>query len=189
MLAYSSIAHMGYMSIAFLAGGTETHETVAIYLVAYTTATLGAFGVIICLTSHSESGREVERLGDYRGLFRSDPLAASVLSISLLSLAGIPLTAGFLGKFYLLAAGAATTYWWLLVVLALTSTVGAYYYLRVIVLMTSQDDIEANTVPVRRLPAYAPRDAVLIALTLATILIGIFPGPVINFIHTMGAGQ
>jgi hypothetical protein len=55
--------------------------------------------------------------------------------------------------------------------------------------MTSQDDIEANTVPVRRLPAYAPRDAVLIALTLATILIGIFPGPVINFIHTMGAGQ
>lgn len=189
MLAYSSIAHMGYLSIAFIAGSAATHETVAVYLIAYTTATLGAFGVIICLTSHSATGREVERIGDYRGLFWSDPLAACVLSVSLLSLAGIPLTAGFLGKFYLLVAGASTAYWWLLVVLALASTVGAYYYLRVIVLMASREDVQGNAAPERRLPAYAPRDAVLVGLTLATVFVGVCPGPIIHFIQGMSAGH
>jgi len=189
MLAYSSIAHMGYLSIAFISGGAATHETVAIYLIAYSTASLGAFGVIMCLTSHSTTGKEVERIGDYKGLFWSDPLAASVLSVSLLSLAGIPLTAGFLGKFYLLVAGASTAYWWLLVVLALTSTVGAYYYLRIIVLMASREGQEAGAAIAPRLPVSTPRDVVLVALTLATIIVGVYPAPIINFIHAMSAGH
>ncbi len=189
MLAFSSIAHMGYLSVAFLSGGAATHETVALYLLAYTTATLGAFGVIMCLTSHSATGKEVERIGDFRGLFWSDPLAASVLAVSLLSLAGIPLTAGFLGKFYLLAAGASTNFWWLLVVLALTSTVGAYYYLRVIVLMASREDSGEAVCVKRRLPVSAPRDVVLVGLTLATLLVGIYPAPIIHFIQSMSAGH
>lgn len=189
MLAYSSIAHMGYLSIAFLAGGAATEVTVALYLLAYGTASLGAFGVIICLTSHSAAGKEVERIGDFRGLFWTDPLAASVLSVSLLSLAGIPLTAGFLGKFYILVAGATTPCWWLLVVLALTSTVGAYYYLRIIVLMASREGLEEGIVPRRRLPASAARDLVLLSLTMATILVGVFPGPLVHFIQSMGTGR
>jgi NADH-quinone oxidoreductase subunit N len=189
MLAFSSIAHMGYLSIAFISGGAATHETVALYLLAYTTATLGAFGVIMCLTSHSATGKEVERIGDFRGLFWSDPLAASVLAVSLLSLAGIPLTAGFLGKFYLLAAGASTNFWWLLVVLALSSTVGAYYYLRVIVLMASREDSGEAVCVKRRLPVSAPRDVVLIGLTLATLLVGMYPAPIIHFIQSMSAAH
>lgn len=189
MLAFSSIAHMGYLSIAFISGGAATHETVAIYLIAYTTASLAAFGIIMCLTSHSPSGKEVERIADYKGLFWSDPLAASVLSISLLSMAGIPLTAGFLGKFYLLVAGASTNYWWLLVVLALTSTVGAYYYLRIIVLMASREGREAGSVIEPCLPCSTPRDVVLVALTAATLLVGIYPAPVISFIQAMSAGH
>jgi NADH-quinone oxidoreductase subunit N len=189
MLAFSSIAHMGYLSIAFISGGAATHETVAVYLIAYSTASLGAFGVIMCLTSHSTTGKEAERIADFRGLFWSDPLAASVLAVSLLSLAGIPLTAGFLGKFYLLVAGSSTAYWWLLVVLALTSTVGAYYYLRIIVLMASREGHEAGSAIAPRLPASTPRDVVLVALTLATIIVGVYPAPIINFIHAMSAGH
>ena len=189
MLAFSSIAHMGYLSIAFISSSAATHETVALYLIAYSTATLGAFGVIMCLTSHSASGKEVERIGDFRGLFWSDPLAASVLAVSLLSLAGIPLTAGFLGKFYLLAAGASTNFWWLLVVLALSSTVGAYYYLRVIVLMASREDSGEAVSVQRRLPVSVPRDVVLVGLTLATLLIGIYPAPIIHFIQSMSAAH
>jgi len=102
ILAYSSIAHLGYLLVAILAGGSLAQQAVAYYLAAYFVTTLGAFGVVIVLSS---AEREAETLDDYRGLLWSRPWLALILTASLLSLAGIPLTGGFLAKFYVFAAG------------------------------------------------------------------------------------
>ena len=97
MLAYSSIAHLGYLLVAFLAAGQSGSEAITFYLVAYFVTTLGAFGVVTVL---STSAGDAERLEDYRGLFWRRPALAAVFTAMLFSLAGIPLTAGFVGKFY-----------------------------------------------------------------------------------------
>jgi len=103
ILAYSSIAHFGYVLVAFLAGGTMAIEAVSFYLVAYTVTILAAFGIVAVL---SGSERDADDVEDYRGLFWRRPLLAGVFTAALLSLAGIPATMGFIGKFYVLTAGA-----------------------------------------------------------------------------------
>ena len=102
ILAYSSIAHIGYLLVAFLAGGKLGAEAVSFYLVAYFITTTGAFGVLATL---SDKDRDAEQMDDYRGLFWTRPWTAAIFTAMLLSLAGIPLTAGFIGKFYIVAAG------------------------------------------------------------------------------------
>ena len=129
ILAYSSIAHLGYMLVAFLAGRSQGVSAVTFYLTTYFISTLGAFGVITVL---SGPGHEMESLDDYRGLFWRRPWLAGVFSAMVLSLAGLPLTAGFIGKFYLVMAGVGTTLWTLVIVLVLSSTIGLYYYLRIL---------------------------------------------------------
>ena len=118
ILAYSSIAHMGYLLVAFQVGGPMGASAAAFYLVAYFVMTLGAFGVV---TTLSERGRDADLIDDYRGLFWRRPALALVFTAMLLSLAGIPLTAGFLGKFYIVAAGASVGAWALILILAITS--------------------------------------------------------------------
>ena len=108
ILAYSSIAHLGYVLVAFLAGGARAAEAVTFYLVAYFITTLGAFGVVSVL---SNGERDADSIEDYRGLFWRRPLLAGVFTLMLLSLAGIPLTAGFVAKFFLVAAGASSALW------------------------------------------------------------------------------
>src|SRR5262249_8867980 len=130
ILAYSSIAHLGYMLVAFLSSGDLAMQAAMFYLVAYFVTTLGAFGVVSAL---SGGEREAEDLEDYRGLFWRRPALAGVFTAMLLSLAGIPLTAGFLGKFYVVAAGASSARWALILTLVTTSGIGLYYYLRIIV--------------------------------------------------------
>ena len=103
ILAYSSIAHFGYLLTAFIASGSLAVTAVTFYLVAYFVATVGAFGVVTALSGPQ---RDADQIEDYRGLFWSRPWLAGVLTGMLLSLAGIPLTVGFVGKFYLVAAGA-----------------------------------------------------------------------------------
>src|SRR5688572_20359010 len=120
MLAYSSIAHIGYILVAFLAGGKLGVEAVSFYLVAYFITTTGAFGVLATL---SDKDRDAELLEDYRGLFWTRPLTATVFASMLLSLAGIPLTAGFIGKFYIVAAGVNAGQWLLVVMLAVNSAI------------------------------------------------------------------
>src|SRR5271157_3215483 len=132
ILAYSSIAHFGYILVAFLAGTTMAAGAVAFYLVAYTVTILTAFGIITVLSTS-----EADDLEDYRGLFWQRPVLASVLTAALLSLAGIPATMGFVGKFYVLASGADASAWPLIIVLALTSVIGLFYYLRVVVALFS----------------------------------------------------
>ena len=108
ILAYSSIAHLGYLIVAFEAGGDIAGFAVAFYLVAYFATMLGAFGVVTML---STPGNDRGDLGLYRGLFWRRPVIAGVFTVMLLSLAGIPLTAGFIGKFYVVAAGASVSLW------------------------------------------------------------------------------
>jgi NADH-quinone oxidoreductase subunit N len=132
LLAYSSIAHLGYVLVAFLAAGERAAVAVTFYLVAYFAATLVAFGVVAVLSTPE---READAIDDYRGLSGRRPALAAAFAVALFSLAGLPLTAGFIGKFYVVTAGAGAALWTLVVVLVLTSTIGLYYYTRIIVAM------------------------------------------------------
>src|ERR1700722_6619257 len=137
ILAFSSIAHMGYLLVALLAGGALGASAATYYLAAYFATILGAFGVMTVL---SRSHQEAASIEDYRGLFWRRPLVAGAFTTTLLSLAGIPITAGFLGKFYVIAAGASQSRWVLLFTLVASSTIGLFYYLRIIVAMYSQSE-------------------------------------------------
>ena len=132
ILAYSSIAHLGYLLVAFLAGGKTGLTAVGYYLVAYTVTTLGAFGVIGAL---SDRDRDADRMEDFQGLAWKRPWLAGIFTVMLLSLAGIPLTAGFVGKFYVMTAGIGSALWLLVITLIATSVIGLFYYLRIVVTM------------------------------------------------------
>lgn len=137
MLAYSSIAHTGYLLMAFVPFGNRgvVHDTVAamlFYLVAYGVATLGAWAVVIALEKPGNRGLE---LLDYAGLGRSRPALGIAMLICLLSFTGLPLTLGFWGKFYLFSTAVEGGFAWLAVLGVLTSLISAYYYLRVVVIM------------------------------------------------------
>jgi len=181
MLAYSSVAHMGYVLMAFIALGAAASEAIAFYAISYTAAGLAAWGVLIALSARAEAGDDVERIEDYRGLFHAQPLLGAVLALALLSLAGIPLTGGFIGKLMVAGAGAQGPHAWLLVVLALTSAMGAYYYLRVVVLIFS-----AAKVPAAKAAQLSELAVVtLVVLTLCSIVPGFLPASLLNMIQQL----
>ncbi len=182
ILAYSSIAHMGYLLVAFLAGGSLGASAVAFYLVAYFITSLAAFGVVTVLSSPDQ---EAERLEDYRSLFWRRPWLAVVFTASLLSLAGIPLTVGFIGKFFLLAAGVAPALWVLVITLVVTSTIGLFYYLRVVTAMFYRPVEEG---PPPRWSVSASGVVALVALTVLLFWLGIFPTPLVQMIQQTVAG-
>lgn len=177
ILAYSSIAHLGYLLVAFLAGGNLAAEAVAFYLVAYFITTIGAFGVVAILSTKE---REAYRLEDYKGLFWRHPWLATIFTAMLFSLAGIPLTAGFIGKFYVLAAGVNETLWTLVIILAINSAIGLFYYLRIIVEMFTRKEAEEVKVRFSLVSSFA-----LIILTLMLIYFGIFPSNLMSVIKIM----
>ena len=189
LLAYSSIAHLGYILVAFLAIGSTAAVAVGFYLVAYFVTTLGAFGVVSEL---SDSERDADQIDDYRGLAGRRPLLAATFALMLFSLAGIPLTAGFLGKFYVVTAGAGSGLWWLLVVLVASSTIGLYYYTRIVVAMyVQQPQATAETSPLARLGAIAVSragGAVLVVVTGLVLFLGIYPAPLIRLLEHIVAG-
>jgi len=172
--------------VAFQAGGSLAIEAVTFYLVAYFITTLGAFGVITVL---SDGKRDADTLEDYRGLFWRRPGLALIFTAMLLSLAGIPVTAGFLGKFYVIAAGASTGIWALILILVLTSTIGLFYYLRIVATMFADRPVNAerSSVTVTRLPVATTY--ILVALTILLIWFGIYPSVLLNAIHTILAGR
>lgn len=179
ILAYSSIAHLGYLIIAFLAGGAYAIEAVTYYLVAYMVTALGAFGVISVLST--DSG-EPEKISDYKGIGWKHPFQGAVLTAMLLSLAGIPLTAGFVGKFYLVAAGIDGGAWKLLTFLVINSAIGLYYYLRIVATLYDNGGKEDSSV--NPLPFPLGGGVVLGLLALIVIWFGVFPGPLIDWIRT-----
>jgi NADH-quinone oxidoreductase subunit N len=176
ILAYSSIAHMGYVLVAFIASGVLAVEAVTFYLVAYFVTIIGAFGVVTVL-SHSEE--DAESLEAYRGLFWRRPALAGVMTAMLLSLTGIPVTAGFIGKFYVVAAGAASSAWALIIILVVSSVIGAFYYLRVIFALYADTTQEPAEVP----PRVAFGSSVLVVLTLLLIWLGVYPAPLLHVIR------
>jgi NADH-quinone oxidoreductase subunit N len=171
ILAYSSIAHMGYALVALLAGGALGASAATYYLAAYFATILGAFGLMTILSGPQH---EAAALEDYRGLFWKRPAIAAVFTVMLLSLAGIPLTAGFLGKFYVITAGASQSRWLLLFVLVVSSTIGLFYYLRILATMYAQPtDITKVTKPILPVPA----TVALVVLTGLIFLLGLYPHP------------
>ena len=194
ILAYSSIAHVGYLLIALIAaagiGGNAALgvETTLVYLTGYFVMTLAAFGVMTALSS---DGQEADDLMAYEGLFWRRPVLAAVLTAAALSLAGIPLTVGFIAKFYVFAAGAEGTLWVLVWALVIGSAIGIYYYLRIVFTMIrkpgeepADDGIEEPAPPAGGPEATIPRltAAVTIVLGLAILAFGIYPTPIIDFV-------
>jgi NADH-quinone oxidoreductase subunit N len=173
MLAYSSIAHVGYMLVGVVAGGAFGNGSVLFYLLAYTFTTAGAFGAILML---ERAGQEAVRLEDLGGLAARHPLLAVALSVFLLSLIGIPPTAGFVGKFYLFGAAVKAGYVWLAVIGVLNSAAAAYYYLRLIVYMYMREPEGAPTVMA---PSLSGALALVVALW-GVVQLGVAPGPLFD---------
>jgi NADH-quinone oxidoreductase subunit N len=173
MLAYSSVAHVGYMLVGVVAGGAGGAGAVLFYLLAYVFTTAGAFGAILLC----ERGRaEAVEVGDYAGLARRHPLLAAALTLFLLSLIGIPPLAGFFAKFYVFGAAVRAGYVGLAVIAVLNSAVAAYYYLRVVVYMYMREAEGEGAV-------YAPSFAGGLALAIAAVgiaLLGVVPAPFVD---------
>ncbi|RKX98431.1 MAG: NADH-quinone oxidoreductase subunit N [Spirochaetes bacterium] len=132
MLAYSSIAHAGYMMVGFVAGNELGISGILFYLLAYAFMNIGAFSIVILL---GKKGEENTLITDYAGIGFKYPLLSAAMTIFLLSLAGIPPLAGFMGKFYVFSAAVKAHYYWLVIIAVLNSAVAVYYYLRVTVMM------------------------------------------------------
>jgi NADH-quinone oxidoreductase subunit N len=184
ILAYSSIAHLGYMLVAFLATGTLAIEAIGYYLCTYFITMLGAFGVVTLLSDGNAKG-ECEALVDYRGLFWRRPWLATVFTLMLLSLAGIPLTMGFVAKFYVVMAGVGASLWLLVFVLVIGSAIGLFYYLRIIATMCEilpQQITNRDSVFVR--PASIGGYWVLATLALLLLGLGVYPEPLIVLLQT-----
>jgi NADH-quinone oxidoreductase subunit N len=180
LLAYSSIAHFGYLIVAFLPGTTEGIQASIFYLFAYSITILAAFGIVTMMSTRM---KDAEDLNLYRGLFWRHPLLAAVLAIALFSLAGIPLTAGFFGKFVVLMSGVHSALWLPVIVLALTSVIGLFYYLRIIsTLFAPAPTVEAQHKPLHPFFYFASY-ATLFLLMVMICVLGIFPGPAVEQIR------
>jgi NADH-quinone oxidoreductase subunit N len=152
MLAYSAIAHAGYILIGLVANSSASYRAVIFYLIVYTAMNLGALAIVLSL---SRQGDQRVHLDDYGGLGKTQPLMAAALSLFLISLAGFPLTGGFLGKFYLFSAAIHEGYVALAIAGVLNSVLSVYYYFRLMVYMYMKEPeaMETETIPVTTLAA------------------------------------
>src|SRR5450432_1516585 len=170
MMAYSSIAQVGFMLFSLLTLNTLAKEGIILYTAVYSAATIGMFAILVRMKDFSFEG--------FNGLARQYPLVALAATIFLLSLAGIPLTGGFLAKYYMIAAVMKTgTYLWLVIFALLCATVSVYYYFRVIQAMYFKEGLE------QQLDFSAGFTGILILLALIVILLGIFPQLLINRLY------
>ena len=174
MLAYSAIAHAGYLLVAFAAAPEAGISAAMFYAASYTAMNLGAF---IVVSHFANAGERYVTLDDYTGLGRRSPLLAMTLTIFLISLIGIPATAGFFAKFYVFSAALKANLVWLTIIAVVNSAIGAYYYLRVIVMMYMRD--ATQDIPVTRVPAGVT--ATLLCSVAAVLYLGILPGRVLEF--------
>jgi NADH-quinone oxidoreductase subunit N len=175
LLAYSSIAHAGYVLVAVTANSQVGTAAVMFYMAAYACMNLGAFAVV---THFSRQGERYLEVDDLAGLGVKQPMTAALFSIFLLSLIGVPLTGGFFAKFYVFKAALDQELYWLTVLGLLTSAVAAYYYLRILVVMYMREPSEAAA----SLPAPEPEvQLALWAAALGTLVLGIFPSRVLEF--------
>jgi NADH-quinone oxidoreductase subunit N len=184
LLGYSSIAHFGYLLVALIASKGLAVEAVGVYLATYVLTSLGAFGVIT-LMSTPYSGRDADALYEYRGLFWRRPYLTAVLTVMMLSLAGIPLTAGFIGKFYVVAAGVQSQQWWLLGALVLGSAIGVFYYLRVMVtLFMLEPNLRRHDAPLHW--GQQAGGLMLLFVALLAFVLGVYPQPLLELVQQAG---
>jgi NADH-quinone oxidoreductase subunit N len=174
LLAYSSIAHAGYVLVGVLAINEIGMWAVVYYLVAYSAITLGTFGTVILLERKDYAGETAE---DYAGLAGRSPFLAAMMLIFMLALTGIPPTGGFVGKFYLFAAAIQGGWTWVAVVGVLMSAVSLYYYFRIVMYMYQRVETAATPTPLRE-PALV---GAIVLCCIATLILGIYPGPFIEF--------
>jgi NADH-quinone oxidoreductase subunit N len=173
MLAYSTIANVGFIVLGFVTGTPDGYAAALYYTLQYVLVALGSFGVILIA---SRKGFEADKLDDYKGLHQRDPLLALAMMLLMFSTAGVPPLVGFWAKLRIFQALWETSHLWLVIIAAAMSVVGAYYYLRVIKLMYFDD-------PVAPPPAAAAAGGVRLALGLnaaAVLALGILPGPLLD---------
>jgi NADH-quinone oxidoreductase subunit N len=173
MLAYSSIAHAGYLLVGMVAANDAGKAAILFYLLAYAVTNLGAFGVIALLGT---ANRPHDTLNDFAGLWNRRPALAAVMTVFLLSLGGLPPTAGFIGKWYIFSAAVEGSYYWLAIIGVLTSVVSVFFYLRIVVMMYMTEGPEdAAARPLSR-PGIA---ALAIALA-GVVYLGVLPARVLD---------
>jgi NADH-quinone oxidoreductase subunit N len=168
LLAYSSIAHSGYLLIGLVTGTIESYSALVFYLVVYTFMNLGAFGVVVALANR---GRECEKIESFAGLARTRPGLAALMTIFMLSLAGIPGTAGFIAKFVLFSAAVEAGQVPLTILAVLMSVVSVYYYLRVPVMMYMREPEGEEP----RMEISSGEAVVLSACAFVVLYLGFFP--------------
>ena len=183
LLGYSSISHLGYLMVALIAlqSGEMSMEAVGVYLAGYLFSSLGAFGVV-SLMSSPYRGPDADSLFSYRGLFWHRPILSAVMTVMMLSLAGIPMTLGFIGKFYVLAVGVQAHLWWLTAGVVIGSAIGLYYYLRVAVSLYLSAPQQLN----RDAPTnwqYSAGGIVVLISALLVLIFGIYPQPLIDIVQ------
>jgi NADH-quinone oxidoreductase subunit N len=179
ILGFSSIAHLGYLLVAILAAGEVGRVAVVFYAVTYALTMVAAFGVLAVL-SNAGAARDAETIADLRGLFWSRPGLAAVMTLALLSLAGMPPAIGFIAKMYIFAAGVHQELWWLVGTMIASSVIGLFYYLSVILAMAQRQ---------APAPAAAGMQAggrlVLGVVSLAVLVLGVAPEPLIALVKAM----
>jgi NADH-quinone oxidoreductase subunit N len=172
-MGYSSIANMGYLIIILLTGSNKGIQASIFYLISYFITTLGAFGVITLLSTNEY---EAEKIEDFKGLFWKRPWIAIVFTLSLLSLAGIPVTAGFIAKFYVILEGMKAGLMFLIISMIINSVIGLYYYLRIITMLFS-------TASDTNLPELSLIGNISLSfIGISILILGIYPGWLIDII-------
>jgi len=172
MLAYSSIAHAGYVLIGVVAGTSRGITATLVYLMVYSFMQLGAFAVVVMLRRADVVGDELK---DFSGLASRNPFAAFAMLLFMLSLGGIPPTAGFMGKFWLFSAAIDAHYYWLALIGVLNSAVSLYYYIRIVVFMYVKKETLGSE------PTTSPTLAVVLAVAVAaTLVLGVYPQLLFN---------
>jgi NADH-quinone oxidoreductase subunit N len=175
LLAYSSIAHAGYVLVALTARSDIGTAAAMFYLASYALMNIGAFAAVSHLSGKGEKYQSVD---DFSGLAVKQPFTAAMLTIFMLSLIGVPLTGGFFGKFYIFKAALESHLVWLTVLGLLNSAVAAYYYLRILVVMYMKEPSEASQ---KVEPLSAGMSAALVLPAVGTLVLGIFPSWVLDF--------
>jgi NADH-quinone oxidoreductase subunit N len=182
MLAYSSIAHGGYLLVALAAGGEMGRASILFYLVVYAVTNIGAFAVLALLSTRE---KPMENLDEYRGLWHSSPVMAGLLTVFLLSLGGFPPTAGFVAKWYVFSAAVGAGQFGLAIIGVLTSVVSVFFYLRIVVMMYMTDTSEAAPMPAVPRPALAALSLSVIAL----FYLGVLPTRLLDLAARSVAGM
>lgn len=187
LFAYSSIAHLGYLLVIVIAASRVENalsvEGMSFYMLAYFIMSIAGFAVISAI---SNCEKELDTLADFKGLFWRNSWLSAVLITVLLSLAGIPLTAGFIGKFYILSIGVEGELWFLLSMLIIGSAIGLYYYLRLIYTMLQPAEKIKNDPASASLPLGV--HTVMAAMVLAIIYLGVYPAPMIETLQSLASG-